>query len=486
MTTSCRRNLVFLLVCFALHFFFIQASRADDGVRAPGPVADSNDGIVKGAVRADSSDTLLPPDKRKRLRNIDAEVILECIDFARFNVNFHEEANKHWKWRSVLYPLAKESSTALSFANVISNINQRGRSFGNVSRRSNAVRRRGLYTTATGKVIGGTASALELTQNGIVCMLAAKKGYSPKKSVDFVLEKRERIDKLLRDRDRIIDLVRQGDSKRLLKLESMLMRRIENRLIREFKRWSALSREQMWNENVFFALDVSQNSINFSNNVLSLGSVSHPSNVRTASILGLVAKSISTLNPVVRSVAGKIVRRYQKSKLDRLLPQDDIPSAENLISPFGEEEALLALAADKSRNARQLEEFALIVKGSQKADDMVEKEVEKIEKLRRVATQQTISGPLIGLTALAQKILVVVSVYGDGDANTNNQLRFAGRISQASGQAYSLVNTPTTQVLHYLKNRSLKREGRLPAQVFQQRREKLNQVEKKVRGWIVD
>lgn len=433
-----------------------------------------------------NKEALLTNEQRKKLRKLDTEIILECLKLARFNIDFHETANKHWAWRSVLYPLAKQTGTALSFANVVSDMYQRGRSFRNPSKRSNAVRRRGLFTTATGKVIGGTGSALELTQNGIVCLIAKKKGFSPKKSLDFVLHSRSEINRMLEQRDILIESLRDGQSKELLKLESLLLRRIKNRLIREFKRWSALSREQMWKENVFFALDVSQESVNFSNNILSLGTASRPSNSQTASILGLVAKSISTLNPLIRTATGKFVSKYQRWRLDRALPEEEIPNAEKLLSPYGDIDELMALAKSKDPSERQIEEFDLLVNGSLKVDAFVDRERAKIEKLRRVAQQQAISGPLIGLSSLAQKVLVVVSEYGDGDTNTNNQLRFAGRISQAAGQGYSLVNTPTTQVLHYLKNKDLRKQGKLPSQILERRKKRIEKVEKQVRAWIVN
>ena len=122
-----------------------------------------------------TGDPFITMDQRKILRELDTEIILNCLELGRFNIDFHQEANKHWAWRSVLYPLAKETGTAMSFANVVSDLGQRGRSFNRPDRRSNAVRRRGLYTTATGKVIAGTGSALELTQNGLVCLIARKK-----------------------------------------------------------------------------------------------------------------------------------------------------------------------------------------------------------------------------------------------------------------------------------------------------------------------
>lgn len=433
-----------------------------------------------------TGDPFITIDQRKKLRQLDTKIILNCLELARFNIDFHQEANKHWAWRSILYPLAKETGTAMSFANVVSDLGQRGRSFNRPDRRSNGVRRRGLYTTATGKVIAGTGSALELSQNGLVCLLANKKGFSPKKSLRFVLKKRNVINSALDERDALISKLNKGERRELLALESLLLRRIKNRLIREFKRWSTLSREQMWKENVFYALDVSQESINFSNNILSLGTNAHPNNSKNAAILGLVAKSIATLNPLIRSATGKCVAKYQRWRLDKALPEEDTLKAKKLLAPFGEDQELIALAKSKSASARQIEELSLLVKGSQNVDAFVNREQARIEKLRRVAQQQTISGPLIGLASLTQKILVVVSEFGDGDTDTNNKLRFAGRISQASGQSYSLINTPTTQILHYLKNRRLRKAGRLPSQILEKRRQRIDQVEKQVRAWIIE
>ena len=304
--------------------------------------------------------------------------------------------------------------------------------------------------------------------------------------MQYVANKKSAIETALDKRDALIEGLKDGERKELLELESLLLRRIKNRLIREFKRWSTLSREQMWKENVFYALDVSQESINFSNNILSLGVRAHPNNSKNAAILGLVAKSIATLNPLIRTATGKCVAKYQRWRLDKALPEEETSRAKKLLAPFGEDEELIALAKSKLGSARQIEEISLLVRGSQKVDAFVNREQASIEKLRRVAQQQAISGPLIGLASLTQKILVVVSEFGDGDTATNNKLRFAGRISQVSGQSYSLVNTPTTQILHYLKNRRLRKEGKLPSQILEKRKKRMKEVEKQVRAWIVE
>jgi hypothetical protein len=51
-----------------------------------------------------------------------------------------------------------------------------------------------------------------------------------------------------------------------------------------------------------------------------------------------------------------------------------------------------------------------------------------------MARQQSISGPLIGLTGVASSTLVTVAVYGyRRDIDTANKLGFAGRITQETG-----------------------------------------------------
>jgi hypothetical protein len=145
---------------------------------------------------------------------------------------------------------------------------------------------------------------------------------------------------------------------------------------------------------------------------------------------------------------------------------------------------LLASKQSTSINQKFLTEEGILSERSQKLDSYLVTETAKIQTLRRVAAQQAISGPLIGMASLARSILYTVSYYGYGHSpQTVNNLAFAGRISQASGQAYSLLNTPTVAIYHFWYKRKLSKRGELPEQILQQRLKRLDNLEKQINSF---
>jgi hypothetical protein len=61
-------------------------------------------------------------------------------------------------------------------------------------------------------------------------------------------------------------------------------------------------------------------------------------------------------------------------------------------------------------------------------------------------------------------------------------LTFAGSISQASGQAYALIATPTAAFMHFKYKRKLAKRGELPSQVLKKRLMALDDLEKQLKA----
>ncbi len=120
-------------------------------------------------------------------------------------------------------------------------------------------------------------------------------------------------------------------------------------------------------------------------------------------------------------------------------------------------------------------------------DNMLDAETTRIQKLRRVAAQQAISGPLIGLAALSRSILSAVAHYDyPKQAKVRNQLNFAGAIPQVVGQGYSLINTPTAAIMNARYKKKLAKRGELPEQMLKKRLKSLDALEiqlKAVHPW---
>jgi hypothetical protein len=435
-------------------------------------------------VTDNSNQESAPATARIKFQAIDTKILMALVDLGRFNIRFKQEANTRWPWRKILYPLAQEAVTACTLSNALVDLDQRANALNNPDLLSNSVRKRGLAAATVGSVIGGMSSGAELAQNTLVCHLAKNKGFSPEQSLITVKSKRLLIDEALLERQKMIDALPDGRSKELRQLESLLLMRARNQMLRQFKRWSARSRARMWRENTFYTLDTTQEALNLTSNILSYQAFTQSELSGHSAIVGLIAKSISTANPTVRNLAGKIINRYQSAKVGRELKELPVERADALVKKWGSEQELLSLAAQEGSSDRQIEQLSLLVESSEAIDKLIDKESAKIEKLQRVAAQQTLSGTAIGFLSLSQQIMGVIAFYGfRNDPLTSNRIRFASRIPQVAGQSYSLIKTPTTQALSILKERKLRRLGESESQELEKRLAELDKIEKKVKAW---
>ena len=110
------------------------------------------------------------------------------------------------------------------------------------------------------------------------------------------------------------------------------------------------------------------------------------------------------------------------------------------------------------------------------------RETTEIERYRQVAQQQSISGPLIGLTGVTSSTLGTIAFYEYlTDRQKTNSLIFSGRVVQIVGQSYAVLNTPYTMAVGFMKNRRLAAKGELPSQILEQRLKNIDTFEKKIK-----
>jgi hypothetical protein len=419
--------------------------------------------------------------KSERIGAIDRLLLIEFVKLARFNIQFHQSANAHQRWRTFTYAAGRESGTAVSLGSSLVDLRQRVRGLHDLSLISRGQLKEAVEASLVGNAISGSASGLELAQNTWVMLNARRHGYSPQASTAFVKKIVETSDSLFDQRKRLISaevqlLERQN---RLYELEDLLLHRIRQQLIFEFRAWSCQSRGRAWRENTFYSIDAAQNFTRMAAGVVALKGFSQPWLGGAATISTLIANSAATLNPVICGLAGLSISRYQLRRLSKLFPVDRPNTTDDLVVE-------LELKQRKFSTENQitlLQEASLLADKSERFDVILDRETSDIERLRRVAQQQTIAGPLIGLTSIPAPVLGTIAFYDyRTDRETTNKLLFSGRIPAISGQAFALVQTPYTVISGVIKHNQLKRIGQLPSQLLDERLNNLDRLDKQLRA----
>jgi hypothetical protein len=422
---------------------------------------------------------------QQRLGACDRDIILEMIELGRFNIRFHQEANQRAVWRTWFYPIAIESGTSLSYTNTLTDLSQRARGLEGLDKISQRSRMRGLRCNIIGQPISGCASASELMQNMIVVRRAKRQGFSPKDSENFVKNRLATIDQLLAARQQIVSLTQAGRIRKKYELEGRILEQVRDQLVLEFERWSAQSRELMWRQNTFFSIDSLVRFTSMSGSICSLKGFETPWLRGPAAILALVAPSVATVNPIIKIGVGVSMRKYQRWHLARVFQNERPAPVKDLVAQWKELDQLSASGDPDTNDATRVERAAFIADYAERADKVINKEQERIEKLRQVASQQAISGPLIGMFGVGRSVLNTTAYYRytlRGSVITANSLNFAGRISQACGQTYNLINTPVTRISKSVYTARLAKEGKLPSQFLERRLQRLDELEKEIRS----
>lgn len=425
---------------------------------------------------------------KSTVARIDRKIMLECIKLARFNAQYHDGVNRKNFAQEWLYPMQREAGTALAFSNTIVDIRQRARGLKDPSLVSRTAQKKGLECALIGQAITGTSSAVQLLQNFNHTRVASKNGFSPAAATATVKGFVTNIDTMLAERDKLVSAENLVRSKNLYELQGRLLSHIKNQLLFEYKNWSVGSRFTEWSEDTFYAIDSAQGFTQMSSSLCSLQGFTKGGYSGGAAITGLVGNALVTCNPIIRTAVGHAVGRLERRRLDQIFPQGRPRKIDDVLAEWD----LVADPRDVDETSSlETKELAFLIRRTEELDGPLDKEVAHVQQLRRIADQQAISGPLIGLAGVTRSVLNTVAYYQSAPSGApnyertrvvSNQLNLSGRIVQSTGQAYSLMNTPYTEVKHYFYKRRLRKAGQLPKQLLAQRLARLDELEKRVKA----
>jgi hypothetical protein len=422
----------------------------------------------------------------QRIKAIDRALLLELIKLSRFNIQFHQEANRHAYWRTLEYAAGRETGTALSFSSSLLDLKQRVRGLDDPALISRNALKNVVITSLIGSAISGSASGIQLKRNLHVMAVACRNGYSPATSINFVKEIVAKTNALFDERARLTAAAPNESIRSVLEHENLLLRRIRQQLLFEFRNWSCHSRAQAWRENTFYGIDAFQNYTRMGAAITGLRGFSNPRLGGGASITTVVANTVATINPIVSNLIGHAIRKHQLNKLSKELPVDrSVTAKDGKLAEIELDDLQKDLRehVPTETEANALNKATYLSDRSHRLDHALDRENGEIERLGRVAQQQTIAGPLIGLTSMPGAILGTLAFYDyRQDRVTTNKLLFAGRISAITGQGYALIQTPATLIVGRLRTKRLSKRGELPSQLLSERLKNLDALEQQIKA----
>lgn len=417
------------------------------------------------------------------LRELDRKIMFQGIDLAKFNLHYRLGVNRQYSGRSLLYPLVQEAASGCSFAGTVADLGERASHLTNPGALNKPLLKRTTEASLVGQALKGVSFSAELAQRLRLDMQASKQGFSPQSAAETVRLKVNKLDDLLDERERFVEKENSVDRARL-ELEGRIFKHLRNQLVYQFRLFSCSSREQEWQENCFYILAGAQNYTLMSASIGSIQAFQKPQLTRGVAAANITAGSVGVMAPIVRTFAGKAVSFYWGRKLSRMIPIDrKVPrNLKQLQADWKDLDAYLN--ADDSRGKSDAKILGLdgLLENTKHADSHLHKEEMLIAHMHRIAQEQSISGPLIEMATLARYICQEVAYCGyRSDPIVANRINLAGRISQASGQAYGLVITPYTAIRGAILRQHLRARGELPAQIYLRQLKELDDMEESLR-----
>ncbi len=418
----------------------------------------------------------------QQIRTQDRQIFLELVKLAIFNVRFQQTVNHTAGWRKVVYPLGQEAGYACFLGFSVTDISQRSKGWNDPSLISPTISKKALSSATVGALLGASSSVFELAADGVETVRANQKGFSIGKSKSFVQSTVQRVDAMLGVRHALME---NGDftgtKRELLELKEQLLKYERDRLVFEFKRWSAHSRGYAWYKNTFYIINATVNMCRFSAVQLGFKSFTQQKCAGATGPILIAAACLAGLGPFASSTTGNWMQRFQKRSLAKQLPATPFLSDEEAKQKFERLAQLLVNGETNSQHSQLASELIRLREEKLGLDTLILHEERNIERLNRVAGQQALTAPMISAFGVGSGILNTIGYHGFRQQPLiQNRLGFAGDATILPAEGIALIATPAAALKTYLYERDLKIKKEHPYQLLSNRLKDLETLEKLV------
>lgn len=420
-----------------------------------------------------------------KIRELDRQIALELVALDRFNINYRLEVAHRALWRKIVYPVGQEANAAALGASSIVSLHQNVRAWQQPSKISVMALSKGLKTATVGSALGGASSLLELAADATQLLRERGLGFSPRRAIAYERDKLKLIETCLQNRDKLLaESTASGAEREYLDLKGSLFRYVRNRMVSEFSQWYGQGNAVRWYRDTFYILNATSNFTLLAASQLGLKALSQKRFAAGAGPTQIVASSIATVAPSLSVILGLAAKNYSTRRAEKIL---------RLIPPLTNEEMeqhfmvlaelLSKVGRDDERNRRILADVERLRKHSIGVDETILRESRELIRMRGVAEQRAVAGPVIGSMGVASGILSTIGYYGFArDPVTKNRIALGSSISGVTASSLALYLTPQGTISSFLYEHKLRVQGKHPDQLLQKRLADLETLEAAIKS----
>lgn len=448
----------------------------------------------------------------KAIDDLTREILLKELELERFNIHFRQE-NSQGRWRGLRYFAWQEANAASSMSGLIvqfyarqsainhstisattSTINVGGSQqqvvTGFVKRPASInVRtlKRSIVPQIVGPFLGLTGSTIELGVNAYRGVQAHKNGLDCRTSLSWISKQQAEVESLLERRERLISSCKDlSERHRQLTLaEGTLLRDMLNMSLNEYVRFYVYIKRFNTTQNGLYLIDIAKNATGAANNIIGVNAAQARS-ARLAlpgGIVNLVSAGLSLANPIVPIGFGKLSEIRSRRATRNIISSDENNTYNKLMADYAAFDRLIKESSSTEISAidRAFERSEVYEERCRLFTKELQRASRETRAATRIATQNLVSGEIIGCTKLTQAVVDTMCAHRyHNNRRAALPLANGGTIANISGNGLALTDNLRIQIRAELDRARLKKQRQLPSQLLEDRLQSINELEKQL------
>jgi hypothetical protein len=424
------------------------------------------------------------PDSSTRTSDVlTRKILLDEIALEKFNLNYRLQTGKVDRWKGTRYFLLQEANIAMLDGGFIATVAERSKHLSSPQHANIVTLEHALIPRIVGPFLAVSSSLLELGIDGWHDHKLNKTEFSPVTAKEHVISLRAEIDRLLKEREAAVQQ-EQSDpanvSSRVQAAEGEVLRDARDLSLAEFERFHIGASKFSAFEKSLYALNIASMGTLASAEIIPMvaayqrdGSLDGP-----AAVLAIIVGSVFMATPIVGRSIGKLAGIRDKHFLKECSGDVVARDMAKLDADRDRLKQLCQASGSNETEAGATARLAVYESQGKNFRDRLEAASNELKAGRRVATQNVLSGALVGGSVIgAESAISVAGFHYATNARRFNTLADAGSITIVGALSYAGLDNLRIHTQAELNKRKLSRKGLLPRQALEGRLKELDEIE---------
>jgi hypothetical protein len=404
------------------------------------------------------------------------------VDLERFYLNYKLVGNKDPRWRRARYFLLQQGATGAAMAATGIPIIETGKNLKHPTDVRPAVFRATNRIGVVAASVGGGSDVIELSSNVLTAVKNKLQHKDPGSVKKELIHRTKTIDTLAAERAALVAQLEDASIKEICECEGKLLKLFRDWCIYEFADVYADVKAYQSSNNVYYAMDLTANSLVGAVYLLSQSALTKPQVGKTAAVTGIVSDSFYIGSAPVSAVAYKLLYNRAYKNFGKEMKQKLYdPESEAKVEMVRLEKLLANAPVERIGPFGSHARLELLELWSARYDEYVRKNEEELRHLAKVSQQNVIQGPVISSSYLATDVMGAIAAFRlEGHPRGVDSLAFAGSISSTAGSAAFFMLSNQWLISENRFEKKLRKEGKLPEQLIAQRLSQLDDLDKRL------